>query len=186
MHCTSYWLPKKSEVDIKTSVANIDLTGNLIVEKVYYHNVAEYHKQKKDGILNVFDKDKELWVEYTGTVELGIDLTKVKVTLEENKVHVFIPKAKIFKLDIIQNGEQTYKIYDSDKGLLDGNDLTMEDSTKAIDTAQKEMKSNVSKDTQLLRTAQIRSKNLIEERVKQMIDLNESEYDIIWDLEENG
>lgn len=61
----------------------------------------------------------------------------------------------------------------------------MVDSTKAVQTAQEEMIETVKKDTQLLRTAQLRAKNLIEERIAIFSEMDESEYIIEWTYEEN-
>lgn len=69
--------------------------------------------------------------------------------------------------------------------MLNGNELTMVDSTKAVQTAQEEMIETVKKDTQLLRTAQLRAKNLIEERIAIFSEMDESEYIIEWTYEEN-
>ncbi|MBR2138680.1 MAG: DUF4230 domain-containing protein [Bacilli bacterium] len=171
--------------DLEKNLSNIELTGDLVVQKVYYHNVAEYTKEKDDGILHIFDTDRELWVEYTGTVELGIDLTKVKIETKGNKIEVFIPKTKILTPSIEQKGSDSFKIYDSKDGLLNSNNLTMTDSTKAVKEAQEEMLDTVKKDTQLLRTAQLRSKNLIEERISIFSEIDESEYVINWTYEEN-
>ena len=69
--------------------------------------------------------------------------------------------------------------------MLNGNELTMVDSTKAVQTAQEEMIETVKKDTQLLRTAQLRAKNLIEERIAIFSEMDESEYMLEWTYEEN-
>ena len=61
----------------------------------------------------------------------------------------------------------------------------MVDSTKAVQTAQEEMIETVKKDTQLLRTAQLRAKNLIEERIAIFSEMDESEYMLERTYEEN-
>ena len=61
----------------------------------------------------------------------------------------------------------------------------MVDSTKAVQTAQEKMIETVKKDTQLLRTAQLRAKNLIEERIAIFSEMDESEYMLEWTYEEN-
>ena len=176
---------KNDITKLEKNLSSMELTGDLIVQKVYYHNVADYKKEAQDGFLHIFDKDRDLWVEYTGTVELGIDLTKVKVETKGNKVNIFIPKTKILTPNIEQKGKNSFKFYDSKDGLLNGNELTMVDSTIAVQTAQEEMIETVKKDTQLLRTAQLRAKNLIEERIAIFSEMDESEYMLEWTYEEN-
>ena len=51
--------------------------------------------------------------------------------------------------------------------MLNGNELTMVDSTKAVQTAQ------------------LRAKNLIEERIAIFSEMDESEYMLEWTYEEN-
>ena len=176
---------KKNTQSLEQNLSNIELTGDLVVQKVYYHNVAEYTKEKDKGLLNIFDKDRELWIEYTGTVDLGIDLTRVKIETKGNEISVYVPKTKILTPSIEQKGDDSFKIYDSKDGLLNDNELTMTDSTKAVKKAQKEMLDTVKKDKQLLRTAQIRAKNLLEKRIAIFSELDEVEYKIKWTYEEN-
>lgn len=171
--------------NLEKNLSNMELIGDLIVHKIYYHNVADHKKDAQDGLLHIFDKDRDLWVEYTGTVELGIDLTKVNVETKGNKVKVFIPKTKILTPNIEQNGKNSFKFYTSKDGLLNGNELTMVDSTKAVQIAQEKMLETVKKDTQLLRTTQIRAKNIIEARIAMFSEMDESKYIIEWTYEEN-
>lgn len=171
--------------NLEKNLTNMDLTGDLITEKVYYHNVADYDKKAEDGIFHIFDQDRKLWVEYTGTVELGIDLTKVKVTPKGDKIHVFIPKTKILNPNVEKKESKDIVFYDNKEGWFNSNKLTMEDSTEAMNFAQKSMVETVQKDTQLLRISQIRAKYLIEERIKQFGKVSEELYTIEWEYEEN-
>ena len=173
----------KNKTDIKTQLTNTEFVDELITEKVYYHNVAEYDKDKETGITHLFDKDKKLWIEYTGIVDLGIDLTKVNVTFKGDDMHIFVPKATIFDYNILSNGSNTYKIYNLENGLFDNNKLNTNDSEIALKTAQEEMKKGVYKNRQLLIRAQIRSKKLIERYLLMKNNLTKIEYNIIWDLE---
>ena len=62
-------------------------------------------------------------------------------------------------------------------------------NTNTIQQSHKEeivkKEETVKKDTQLLRTAQLRAKNLIEERIAIFSEMDESEYMLEWTYEEN-
>lgn len=70
----------------------VDFSGvNKICElstlRCYYHNVAELRKEP-DGIFKygLFNYGfKKLWIEYTGIVEVGIDVDQVQVYEPDEK-----------------------------------------------------------------------------------------------------
>ena len=70
---------KSKEEIISESVKKIELTGDLVTYQAYYHNVIEYEKPVEKGITHVFEKERKLFAEYTGTIKLGINLSKVKI-----------------------------------------------------------------------------------------------------------
>ena len=46
----------------------------MVTLETYYHNVAEVEKEAGSGITHWFEKDRKLWIEYTGIVKIGIDI----------------------------------------------------------------------------------------------------------------
>ena len=81
--------------DLSQNIKKMELVGNLVTYKAYYHNVVEYEKEAGSGLTHLFEKDRKLFIEYTGTIKLGIDLTNVKIDVKGNEINVFIPKATI-------------------------------------------------------------------------------------------
>ena len=79
--------------DLKDNMKKMELTGNLVTYKAYYHTVIEYDKEKGSGLTHLFEKDRKMFIEYTATVKLGIDMTKVKIDVDNDEINVFIPKA---------------------------------------------------------------------------------------------
>ena len=60
------------------SLAKAQNVAELATMKAYYHNVAELSKEKNKSWFNIIDVGyKKMWIEYTGTVELGIDVNKL-------------------------------------------------------------------------------------------------------------
>ena len=86
---------KNKAETLQQNIKKIELTGNLVTHKAYFHNVIEYDKKKGTGPLGIFEKDRKLFAEYTGTIKLGIDLTKVEIDVKGNQIDVTIPKAMI-------------------------------------------------------------------------------------------
>lgn len=172
---------KNNTQDLEKNLSNIELMGNLVTETVYYHNVASYKKLAQNGLLHLFDEDRETWAEYKGIVELGIDLTKVKINVKGNKINVFIPKT-----DIMSNStEGDITFYQDKAGWLNGNKVTLADTTEAKARAEQTMQETAQKDTQLLKKSQYRAKYLIEERIKQFSKVSDKQYSINWEYEEN-
>lgn len=166
---------------LKESVDKIEFTGNLVTYQAYYHNIIEYPKPK-DSFL---EKDRKLFAEYTAIVDLGIDMRKVKVTVKDkDTINVYLPKAKIINGPNISKDEFTEKKFiESSDNLIFQNKITADDSTKAVLKAQDEIKKDVNNDENLLDLARKRARLILEENIKQLIDLSEKEYTISWEYE---
>ncbi len=176
---------KKDNIEnLEKNLSKIELTGNLITLETYYHNVAEVTKKAGSGITHWFEKDRKLWIEYTGVAKIGIDMSKVRIETKGNQITVFIPKAKIIgNPDVFEEKFNEKSFIDSEDGLINKNKITVEDSAKAMKVAQDTMKENVENDSQLLNTAQKRARNLIEEYINQFSGISSTLYSIKWEYE---
>ncbi len=175
---------KSKDISINDSVTKIHALGDLVTYETYFHNVAKLDKEKDKGLISLLQKDRKLWIEYTGIVRLGVDMSKVKINMKgNNQVEVFIPKAKIIgKPDLDDKDFNEKSFIDSEDGIVP-NKLTADDSRDAMALAQNLMAEKVQNDSNLLKTAQLRAKNLVEEYINQFADDNES-YNFIWNYEE--
>lgn len=178
---------KQDVEDLGKNISKIELSGDLVTLETYYHNVAEVEKEAGSGIAHLFEKDRKMWIEYTGIVKVGIDMSNVKIETNGNQITVFIPKAKIMgKPDVLDEEFSRESFIDSKDGLINKNKITMEDATNAMEIAQNTMQDSVKKDSQLLKTAQKRAKNLIEEYINQFSGISDTLYNIKWEYEENN
>ena len=167
--------------DLNTNMKKMELTGNLITYKAYYHTVIEYEKEKGSGITHLFEKDRKMFIEYTATIKLGIDMSKVKVDVKENEINVFIPKATIIgEANVDRNNFKEENIIESKEG-LNKNKITLEDSNAVFEAAQKSIKSKASKDKELLSLAQKRAKVILEENIRSLSELEYNQYTINWE-----
>ena len=175
---------KNNVEKLEKNISKINLSGDLVTLETYYHNVAEVTKEAGSGITHWFEKDRKLWIEYTGIVKIGIDMSKVEIETKGDQITVFIPKAKIIGTpDVLDEEFSKESFIDSEDGLINKNKITVEDSTKAMEVAQKTMRENVKNDSQLLKTAQKRAKNLVEEYINQLSGMSNTLYSIKWEYE---
>ncbi len=177
---------KNDNVDLEKSVSKISLTGDLVTEKLYYHNVAEYDGSKSSFFLRLFGIDKKAWIEYTGLTDLSIDLTGVKITTDGKKIHVFIPKTKINKVYVKNDNKEDIIFYNSNGDIFNLGNVSSAEGIEALKVAQEKMTEDVKANTQLLRMAQIRANNLIEEKIKLFTEEANANYTIEWEYEENN
>ena len=167
------------------NLAKMELTGNLVTYQAYYHNVLEYKKDAGSGLAHIFERDRKMFAEYTGTIKLGVNLSKVKVDVVGDKINVFMPKATIIgEPNVDEEDFKPENFIESKDSWINSNPITADDSSKAFDEAQAEMKKNVLKDEQLLDMAQKRAKDLIEENIKQFSGISSDDYTINWQYEE--
>lgn len=166
---------------LSENMKKIELTGNLVTYKAYYHNVIEYTKKKGTGISHVLEKDRKMFIEYTGTIKLGIDLTKVKIEVKNNEINVFIPKAKVIGEPNVDKDTFVEKNFIESKDGINKNKITADDSSEVFDDAQKKIKKEASNDEELLTLAQTRAKVIIEENIREFSQLNDNQYTINWE-----
>lgn len=165
---------------LSENIKKLELTGNLVTYEAYFHNVLETTKDSN----SIFKKDRKLFAEYTGTIKLGIDLSKVKIDVQGDTINVLIPKAKIIgEPNVDENDFKKEKFIESEDGFLIKNPITGDDISKAFDDAQSEMKKSAESDEQLLSTAQTRAKIIIEESINQFAGLSSKDYTINWEFE---
>lgn len=169
---------------LSENLKRIELTGNLVTYHAFYHNVVEYDKPANTGFLDILRKDRRLFAEYTGTIKLGISLSRVKIDVKGNNINVFIPKATIIgEPNVDKNDFKKENFIESSDNLIFTNSITADDSSMAFDKAQNEMKENALKDEELLAMAQKRAKILIEENINQFSGISSNKYTINWEYE---
>lgn len=175
---------RKNELTVE-NIKKLELTGNLVTYQAYYHNVIEYDKPVEAGITHLLEKERKLFAEYTGTIRLGINLSKVKIEKKGNSINVFIPKAKIIgEPNVDQNDFDANNFIESKDSWINSNPITADDSSSAFDKAQKEIKEIAMNDEELLSQAQQRAKILIEEKIIQLTGLNKNDLNIFWEYEQ--
>lgn len=94
---------------------------------------------RESGILG--KKDRQFWIEYTGTVKLGIDMSKVQMKVNGTDVTVTIPEAEVQQVNVDDDSYNSDSYIFSEDG-INKNEITAEDATGAVENARNEMIKN--------------------------------------------
>ena len=152
----------------------------LATLKCYYHNVAYGDKTAGEGFTHWFEKDRKLWIEYTGYAKIGVDMSQVSMTVSGSDVTIEIPRARVISVDVVESSLTKESYYLSDDGILNKNEFTPEEQAQAIRDAQATMQAAAESNTSLLINAQDRAKELIETYIRQLADAAGTECRITW------
>lgn len=165
---------KKKETDF----SGIHTVCELATLKCYYHNVAKAETEASGLFKALGVGYKKIWTEYSGVVELGIDVSKVKISEPDKKgvVRISIPDAEI--LDVYLDEESMSEPL-IDTGFMTS--ITKEEETAALAAAQEDMEKTAAENTVLLKQAKERAKNLMEGYVKNMGEQLGEEYTVEWE-----
>ena len=147
--------------------------------KCYYHNVARTDTSKDQGnnLFNALFK-KRAWIEYDGTVTLGIDAGQVHIgTPNDNGVvKVSCPSASIQEIYLDKDSVQDPV---TDNGFFAK--LTAEERNTMVSEAQKDMEQKANENAMMLNQATERAKNLIEKYVKNAGKVIGKDYTVEWE-----
>ena len=148
----------------------------LATYKCYYNNVATIIKEPD----HMFQKQREIWIEYVGYATLGIDMSKVNVDIQQNgTVKIQIPKASLLTTNVDEN---SFKYYISADGWFWPNRIDIETQQEGYAKAQEEMKQVAANNTYLLDKAETRAKNIIANYVEKIGNISSIEYNIVWEM----
>ena len=168
---------KEEPIDMEPKVSQMKAICELAVMECYYHNVAKYFEEDAvKGFLGIGNKDKHFWIEYSGVVKLGIDVSLVSVEVADTQITITIPEAKVLgcKVDSASLSDNSF-IVDKDSA-----DIEAADEIKAFDEAQSKLEETASADKALLASAQQRAQALLEEYITNIGNAVGKQYSIKW------
>lgn len=154
----------------------------LATLKCYYHNVAKITKEKD---VLWWDTTAELWIEYSGIVKLGVDITNLDMQVDGNQVTITMPKAKVLSCQVDQTSLDKDSYYTNREG-LGAEKINADDQTEAIKTAQENMLENVQSDESLLQQAEQRAQELLEQYVKNVGNAMGKTYEVSFVIAEDA
>lgn len=167
----------KKEEKKEADFSAIQSVCELATLKCYYHNVAKSETEASGLFKWLGTGYKKIWTEYSGIVELGVDVSKVSVSKpsKDGVVKVTIPDAEILSVDLDEDsmGEPL-----TDTGFM--TKITKEEETEALAEAQNHMEETANENGNLLNQAKERAKSLIEGYVKNVGEQIGKEYTVEW------
>ena len=166
---------KAPEPDVTPSVSRVKSICDLSVMECYYHNVAKFNQKDAEGVL-FWKKDKRFWVEYSGIVKVGVDASKVEMTINGTEVTITIPEAEVLdsKVDSSSLNKDSYIV------AKDSVAVNADDEVEVLRVAQEEMEKEASGDKALLAAAQQRAQQLLEDYVLNIGSAVGKNYSIKW------
>ena len=169
-------------VDMEPKTSQMKAICELAVMDCYYHNVAKYEMKDAEGFL-WWTKDKNFWIEYSGVVTIGIDVSRVTVEVDGTKVTISIPAAEVLSCTV----ESSSLTEDSFIVAQDSAAIEAEDEVYAFADAQAKLEETASQDTALLASAQQQAQQLLEDYVTNIGKATGKSYSIEWIyLDENN
>lgn len=165
----------EERVVIAPEVVKMKSICELATMDCYFNNVAKYEEEDASGMW-WWTKDKRFWIEYSGVVKIGIDMSLVEMTVEGQVVTITLPKGKVLSSKVDETSLTTESF------IIDENSakIQAEDQTLAFIEAQKNMEALASADTLLLSTAQNRAKKLLESYINNIATATGVDYTIKW------
>lgn len=165
------------KIVIQPTVEKVQGICEMATLECYLHGVTKAVKEAGTGMSHGFEKERQYWVEYACIVELGIDMSSVEMTIEENVITVSLPDVKIVSMDFDISSDD---IVMSEDGWLNKNPITSEDQQEIIDKAKEEIEEKIEDDDKLQKRARTRAEELIKNYINQVAAINEVEYVIVF------
>ena len=160
----------------------------LATLQVYFNNVAKAVKPADSGILGFLQQDRRFWVEYSGSARIGIDMSKVTMTVTDNVITVKMPHAKL--LGDIEVDSTSYNVdsvvVETEDVLRRKNDITAADVKKAINEANLYTTKSILDNNSLMLNAELRAKDLIEKYISRLSKYSGVNYTINFEYIEDS
>lgn len=174
--CTSCTQKTDDILNMEPKISHMNAICELAVMDCYYHNVAKFFEEDASGFL-LWKKDKHFWVEYSGIVTLGIDISQVNIVIDDTDITITMPEATVLDYKKIDS-----KTLDKENFIVDKDSAPIEaaDEIKAFKEAQEELKRIASQDKVLLQNAKQRAMSLLEEYINNISTAVGKQYTIHW------
>lgn len=171
-------IPGCAQEEKQADFSGIGAVCELATLQCYYHNVAE-STVNESGILGGLLKTgyKRLWIEYSGVVNVGINVDEVTINADDSQgiVRVHIPEAKV--LDITLDKESISQPL-IETGFM--THITADEKTTAMAAAQDNMEQTAKENATMLNQAYQRAKEVIEGYVVNVGKTVGRDYKVEW------
>lgn len=169
---------KDTSVEKVINITQMKAICELATLECYYHNVAKVSKEKD---VLWWDTKAELWIEYSGIVKVGVDISDLDLEVNGEVVNITMPKAAVLSCEV----DETKLNKDSYIMIREGlgaEKITADDQTLAFQTAQDSMREAAETDEELISQAQQRAEDLLESYINNVGDILGKKYTISWNI----
>lgn len=180
--CSLTGCSKKSEVAsllVTPQISQMRAICELATMECYYHNVAKVNEKEaeKGWFFGLGTKDMNFWIEYCGVVQVGIDVSQVQISVNDNIVTIKMPASKVLGSWVDPSSLSAESVIVADGSAK----VTSDAQVKAVENAQKLMEEDASTNSALLYSADERARQLLEGYVKNISKATGVEYTINWE-----
>lgn len=132
----------EAKPSMEPKISQMKAICELAVMDCYYHNVAKFREENAEGVL-FWQKDKHFWIEYSGVVSLGIDVSQVTVEVDDTLVTITIPEAEVLRCQVDSDklSEDSYIVAKNSAK------ISAEDEVAAFAQAQADLEATAAADT---------------------------------------
>lgn len=169
---------KDTSVEKVINITQMKAICELATLECYYHNVAKVSKEKD---VLWWDTKAELWIEYSGIVKVGVDISDLDLEVDGDVVNITMPKATVLSCEV----DETKLNKDSYIMIREGlgaEKITADDQTLAFQTAQDSMREAAEADEELISQAQQRAEDLLESYINNVGEILGKKYTINWNI----
>lgn len=170
---------KKQIVENTVDMNALKSIAKLSTLECSFNNIAKINKEKGTGFFHIGEKERKMFIEYKGTVKIGIDFNDLKYN-EKTKT-ITIPKSIIIS---INDDTNSYSNIISKDGFLNKNQIPDDSIKSGINKSLSDMENIVKNNRTLMSQAQVLAKEYVDNYIKKLNDSFDRESDIKYVLEE--
>lgn len=160
--------------------SGIKNVAELSALECYYHNVVKFHRDADGWLFGLGNiGEKNMWLEYDGVVELGMNIDQVKVSEPDANgvVTITIPPVQILGHPDIDTNSMTDPI--EANGFFTS--LTASERNQALTDAQTNLTETANGDDRAKLQAKERAQSLLEQYVKNAGEAIGKTYTVKWE-----
>ena len=156
-----FFANKQTEPEITSTLIQnrIEQASDLVTTKYHYTKVGKFENSLNLNGWSIPLTNKYFILTFEGEIQLGTDLSKANVEIDDSTIHVTVDKPAVISNSI---DESSIEVYDETKNIF--NPISVSDY-KAFALEQKDKALSEAKEKGLMKTAQENTKKSIKEIV---------------------
>lgn len=164
-----FFMNKQAEPEITSTLIQnrIEQASNLVTTKYHYTKVGKFENSLNLNGWSIPLTNKYFILTFEGEIQLGTDLSKANVEIDDSTIHVTVDKPAVISNSI---DESSIEVYDETKNIF--NPISVSDY-KAFALEQKDKALSEAKEKGLMKTAQENTKKSIKEIVSIIPDTDD-------------